>query len=92
MSRLHERQEGTCHVEGYHILERDQASLVLLHERLVDTKGTGAGRETKDKGTSWSRREGGDAVDDVVGHVGAGSFSIVADDEPHVANWVMLEW
>lgn len=76
---------GSYHIEGYDIFEGDQTGLVLLYKTLVDAKGTGAGRETEDKWASVGRREGVDAVDDVVGHVGAGGFSVVADDEPHVA-------
>lgn len=73
------------HIEGYDIFEGDQTSFVLLYKRLVDAEGTGAGWETEDKGASLGRREGGDAIDDVVGHVGTGGFGVVADDEPHVA-------
>lgn len=83
-------REASYHIEGDDILERDQASLELLYKRLVNADGTGAGWEAQDKGTSWGRRGRGDAIDDVVGHIGAGAFSVVANDEPHFGGWVRL--
>ena len=60
------------------------AGLVALDKDLVDAEGAGPRGETQDEGVGGSRVEGLDAVDNIVGDVGAGSLAVVTDDESHV--------
>lgn len=66
-------------------------SLVPLDEDSVNTEGARAGRETENKGICCSRAEGLDAVDDVLGDVGACGLFVVTDDESHGGQGLAFE-
>lgn len=60
-----------------------RTGLVLFDKNSVDTHGTRSSREAQNKGVGGGRVEILDSFNDVVGHVGAGLFGVVPDDESH---------
>ena len=54
--------DGSYHIEGNHIAERDLASFVAVNEVLVDQDGTASCRQAQDEGLLRSRIKGFDAL------------------------------